>query len=173
MYIKMIGGLALIGLTSAIGFIKAGELNERVRKLQNFKRMIIFLQGELRFHRSVLSEAFENVGEKMEPPFSEFLKTMAEELEERENDGFESVWEKNSDILLCEDGFRKEDKILLEILKSGLGYLDLTMQTETLNAAVIRTEEAIAESQEQLKTKGKLYQTMGVTIGALLTLLII
>ena len=173
MYIKMIGGLALIGLTSAIGFMKAGELNERVRKLQDFKRMIVFLQGELRFHRSVLSEAFENVAEKMEHPFSEFLKTMAEEMEERENDGFEDIWKKNSGILLCEDGFRKEDKILLEILKSGLGYLDLAMQTETLNAAVIRTEEVILEAQEQLKTKGKLYQTMGVTIGALLTLLFI
>lgn len=173
MYIKMMGGLVLIGLTSAIGFIKAGELNERVKKLQSFKCMIIFLEGELRFHRAVLSEAFENVGEKLEHPFSGFLKTMAEEMEGRASDGFEDVWEKNSGILLCEEGFRKEDKILLEILKSGLGYLDLTMQTETLNVAVIRTEEAIAESQEQSKTKGKLYQTMGVTIGALLTLLII
>lgn len=173
MYIKIAGSMILTGIGAMIGFSKAGELNERVRMLQGLKKMINFLQGELRFHRAALSEAFENVGERMEAPFSGFLQRMAHQIEAKELGDFEKVWEENAGQLLAAEGFRSEDEMLLDLLKSGLGYLDLAMQTETLNLAMIRTEEAIAEAKEESKTKGKLYQTMGVTIGALLSLMII
>ena len=58
MYIKAIGGLFFLSSAAAIGFLKAEELKERVKQLHELKRMIMFLQGELRFHRAELSEAF-------------------------------------------------------------------------------------------------------------------
>lgn len=173
MYIKLIGSLFLLGSASAIGFLKAEELNERVKVLQELKRMMSLLLGELRFHRAVLSEAFENAGERTADPLKSFLKNLAEQLEGGRNCDFETVWEQNAKQLLEAEGFCREDEALLDLLKTGLGYLDLTMQTETLNVAMLRTEEAIAEAKEQKKIKGRLYQTMGVTVGALLTLLII
>ena len=39
--------------------------------------------------------------------------------------------------------------------------------------AILQTEDSIHQAKEQQARKGKLYQTMGVTIGALLVLLII
>ena len=45
MYIKMIGSLFLMTSAAAIGFLKADELNERVRRLKELKRMMILLQG--------------------------------------------------------------------------------------------------------------------------------
>lgn len=173
MYIKIIGSLFLMSSAAAIGFLKADELNERVKRLNELKRMMILLQGELRFHRASLSEAFENVSERVEEPFSGFLKETACKLERRESGGFDEVWKEMSGKLLCGEGFQKEDEQLFEILRSSLGYLDLTMQTETLNLAIIQTEDAIRSARKQQEAKGKLYQTMGVTVGALLTLLII
>lgn len=173
MYIKIIGGLFLLSSATAIGFLKAEELNERVKRLQELKRVIMILQGELRFHRAELSEAFENVAERVEAPFESFLYKMAKELEQGNSGGYSVVWRENSKKLLKSEGFLKEDALLLELLGNSLGYLDLTMQTENLNLALIRTEEAIEHAKEQQKSKGKLYQTMGVTVGALLTLLMI
>lgn len=173
MYIKIIGCLFLMSSAAAIGFLKAEELKERVKKLQELKRMIMLLQGEMRFHRAALSEAFENVSVRVEEPFSSFLNETARRLEQRESGGFDVVWKEMSGKLLREEGFLKEDGELLELLRSSLGFLDLSMQTETLNLAIIRTEESIELAKKQLEAKGKLYQTMGVTVGALLTLLII
>ena len=173
MYIKIIGGLFLLSSAAAIGFLKAEELKERVNRLQELKRMILFLQGELRFHRAELSEAFQNVSERVEEPFKSFLQETTKQLEQRELGGFEAVWHYNQKILLRAEGFLKEDAQLLELLGSSLGYLDLTMQTENLNLTLMRTEDAIADARKQQESKGKLYQTMGVTVGALLTLLII
>ena len=173
MYIKIIGGLFLMSSAAAIGFLKAEELNERVRRLQELKRLMVLLQGELRFHRAELSEAFGNLAARMEEPFQGFLRETAEQLEQRKIGGLEMVWQENTKRLLLSEGFSKEDAQLLELLGSSLGYLDLTMQTEHLNLAILRTEETIGQAKRQQETKGRLYQTMGVTAGALLTLLVI
>lgn len=173
MYLKVIGSVFLIFSAAAIGFVKAEELKCRVERMEEMKRMMILLQGELRFCRAVLSEAFENVSERVEEPFSGFLSVMAKMLEQRENGRFEQIFQEQTKILLQEKGFLQEDRHLLDVLQKGLGYLDLTMQTETLNLVIRETEETVQQAKEQLQIKGKLYRTMGVTLGALLTLLII
>lgn len=173
MYIKIIGGIVLIGSSAAIGYLKAEELTTRVKMLTEWKRMLVLLQGELRFHRATLSESFENVADRVKQPIRDFLRQTAGKINAMDQGGFEKVWSETGKQLLLKDGFLKEDGQLLETLKSSLGYLDLTMQTETLNLAILQTEDAIQYAKEQQKVKGKLYQTMGVTVGAILTLLII
>ena len=173
MYIKLIGGLFLIGSAAAVGFIKAEELQVRVRILLELKRMIGFLQGELRFHKASLAEAFEAVSDRTSEPFAGFLKELARKIETKDFRGFEEIWKEQVERLLKEDGFQKEDRYLLETLGNGLGYLDLKMQTENLNLVMLQTEEAVRLAKEMQQVKGKMYQTLGVTAGVFLTLLII
>ncbi len=173
MYIKIIGALFLMSSAAAIGFLKAEELEERVKKLQEMKRMMLLLQGELRFYRAELTDAFEHVSEKAAEPFSGFLRDTAQRLKQHEAGGFEKIWQESIETISDKQGLLEEDLELLKILGSSFGYLDLAMQTETLNLGILRTEEAIRQAKEEREKKGKLYQTMGVTAGALLTLLII
>ena len=104
MYIKIVGSLFLLGSAASIGFIKSEELTERVKKLQEMKRMMILLQGELRFHRAALSEAFENVAERVKEPFGSFLKETGKRLECKEGAGFDEIWEETSAKLLMMEG---------------------------------------------------------------------
>ena len=173
MYLKIIGSLFLMTSAALIGFLKAEELRTRVKMLQEMKRMMLLLQGEFRFHKAELSEAFLGVSERAGEPFSEFLFGISKKIESRNAGGFEGIFHEESEKLLEAEGFCKEDLHLLELLQNSLGYLDLTMQTETLNQAVMQTEEAIEQAKKQFEIKGRLYRTMGVTVGALLTLIII
>ena len=84
MYLKIIGSLFVLGSAALIGFLKAENLNRRVQYLQELKRMAVFLQGELRYHRSTLAEAFENVSERINEPFGSFLKELAEKYNQME-----------------------------------------------------------------------------------------
>ena len=120
-----------------------------------------------------LEEAFEAVAERMGSPFQEFLQELAEKLGKKEIKGFEEIWKEQVDSLLKEDGFQKEDRYLFQMVGNGLGYLDLNMQIENLNLAMLQTEEALKIAKEVQKVRGKLYQTLGVTAGMFLTLLII
>lgn len=173
MYLKMIGCLFIMASTVGIGYEKSEELAERVRKLEEFKSMMLFLQGELRFHHAALAEGFENVSERVSEPLKSFLKNNAERLEEREETNFIRIWQEETTRLLANSGFRKEDKTLFDDLQRSLGYLDLELQTETLNETIFRTAEVISRAKEEQRMKGRLYRTMGVTAGAVLTLLII
>lgn len=173
MYLKIIGSLFLLTSAASIGYLKAENLNERVKVLKEFKRMMLCLQGELRFHRAVLWEAFENVSKRVGKPFSSYLKEISCRMESKKYESFELLWEETSQLLLRKEGFAKEDRQLFELLGASLGHLDITMQSDSLNLAILQTDEHIERAKEQLQKKGKLYQTMGITIGAFLVLLII
>ena len=83
------------------------------------------------------------------------------------------AWEEASGYLLQQAELLKVDLPLLEILGNSLGYLDITMQIEYLNFTVLQIEDVLNLAKEQWMVKGKLYRTMGVSVGALLVLLII
>ena len=173
MCLKILGSIFLIASAATIGCMKADELRQRVKSLNELKRSMILLQGELRFHRATLSEAFENISGRVKYPFDKYFEEISKALETENSVGFLSLWSEMSEKIISDAGLKKEDKALLELLGGSLGFLDITMQIENLNLTILQTEDAISSAKEQLTVKGKLYQTMGVTVGAFLTLLII
>ena len=83
------------------------------------------------------------------------------------------AWEETCSHLLQKAELLKEDRILFEILGNSLGYLDITMQIEHLNFTILQIEDVLNLAKGQWMVKGKLYRTMGISVGALLVLLII
>lgn len=173
MYLKIIGCLFIMASAAGIGFLKAEELAERVRRLEDLKSMMLLLQGELRFHHASLAEGFENVAERVREPLKTFLTEKAERLGHRSGASFGEIWKEGTQTLLETTGFRAADAELLDNLQRSLGYLDLELQTEALNQTIFRTGEAVLAAKEEQKAKSRLYRTMGVTAGAILALLII
>ena len=173
MYIKFAGCLLLIGGTTLAGFRKAEELKERVEKLEMLKRMMVMMQGEFRFRHATLSEVLENVSGKMSQPFGNIFGRIAKQLEERNHEGFQKIWEDGTLALLQCGGIQTSEQRIFELLGNGLGYLDLETQIDTLQLAVLQMEEKIEEAKEQRDREGKLYRTMGMTLGALFVLLVV
>ena len=173
MYIKIGGSLCILLVAAAVGFFKAEQLGIRVKRLMELKRMMILLQGELRFHRATLSEAFAGAAERLEEPFRSMLEKLSQQMELQNSPDFSILWQNMVKELFQMGGFLPEDEGLFQSLHNGLGYLDLTMQTETLHHAVLQTEEAIETAKKQQEIKGKLYRTIGVTAGAFIVLLVI
>jgi len=62
--------------------------------------------------------------------------------------------------------------ILLRLGK-GFGELDKKMQLMQLTVAEEEMKELLQEAQEEKRTKGKLYQTLGVCMGIMSVILII
>lgn len=172
MYLKLIEGACLFALSTAFGLMKSEKLKERTRMLGELKKMTVFLQGELRFHRSVLSEALESISSRAAYPLDGFLKEVSEKLEKKEA-GFEEVWTESVEKLFLKETLWKEDRSLFLMLGNSLGYLDVAMQLEHLNLVILQVEESLKQAKEQQEIKGKLYRTMGAAAGAFFVLLII
>lgn len=173
MYLKIIVCIWILAAFSMMGFAKARALDMRVTRLCQWKKVIVLVQGELRFHRATLWECFGEVSERTEEPFLSFFQNISKRLQKKEEGGFWNVWEDESGKLQKNGGFPREDADLLNVFGSGLGHLDLTMQMNQIELAILQTEDRIRLAKEQKEQKGKLYQTMGVTVGMLMVLLLI
>lgn len=173
MYIKLAGSLLVISGGMAMGILKAEELKERVEGLQNLRRLLVLLQGELRFHHTVLSEAFERVGRQMEHPYQEFLVETAERLDARDSIGFEGIWKETTEQLFQKGIFAEKDRQFWQLLGNSLCTLDLETQMDHMQLLMVQTEAELVQAKEEQRIKGSLYRTMGGVFGALLVLLII
>lgn len=172
MYLKIAECFLLFVISTALGVIKSEKLKERVRILDELKKMAVLLQGELRFHRAMLSEALENISQRLMHPLDGLLEDVSEKLEKKEA-SFEVLWKESIEKLVQKESLEKEDVPLFLMIGNSLGYLDVAMQLEHLNLVIFQVEEAIKTAKEQQQIKGKLYRTMGATAGAFLVLLII
>ena len=173
MYIKIFVCAGFLAASTMIGFTKARLLEQRVTRLCQWKRCLMLVQGSLRFHRAALWECFEEVSERAQEPFASFFGKVSERLQKKEEGGLYHIWEEQSKELIGTGNFAKEDAPLLELLGESLGHLDLPMQMDQLELVLLQTDENLRQAREQKEQKGKLYQTMGVTVGMLLVLLVI
>ncbi|MGN0334040.1 MAG: stage III sporulation protein AB [Lachnospiraceae bacterium] len=173
MYIKIIGCFLILGCCGGIGKLFAGELSERVKRLQELKRMVVNFKGELSFHHAALQEAFLRVSERVAPPYDQFLKNVSGELEKRDGRIFLEIWQEELESLIGYPGFRKSDKDLLLTLAEGIGYLDLKMQQETLELVLQQLEEMSETAAEERKRNGRFFEVLGVMAGAFLIILVI
>ena len=66
--IRLAGGFLVIGTASLFGFRAADTLEEEYRQMQDIRRIVYMLQGEIRYARSFLSEAFLAIAANQEEP---------------------------------------------------------------------------------------------------------
>ena len=70
--IRLAGGLLVIASASLFGFRAADALEEEYRQMQDLRRIVYMLQGEIRYARSFLSEAFLTIALDQEEPLCTF-----------------------------------------------------------------------------------------------------
>ena len=166
-------GITIIFLSCSGGGIWASLiLEKRKRQISTLRRAILFLNREIDYRLTPLSEAFLAVGNSCEKPWDSFFLHLGETLGKEMEEG------KDFSFLLSEaveNAIKfhpwKEDLSFLKSSLLSLGQLDKQMQLSSLKLL----EEALAEAEQKAETerqqKGKLYRTLGLCFGFLLVLM--
>ncbi len=173
MYLKIAGSILIVGCSAAIGFSFSRDLSGRISRLQEWKRLLLNLKGELGFRHASLTEAFQNVSERVHEPYAGLLQRVSERLKERDGHSYGEIWKEELENLQTAEHFCETDYRLVEELSEGLGVLDLTMQQDTLQMLLQRTEEAIEEASAEKRQKGRMYEMLGIMLGMFVVILII
>ena len=63
---KIIGGIIVIAVCTALGFEKGRELHVHLNELEELKRLFLIIQSELKITKATLSEIFLKVSKKTE-----------------------------------------------------------------------------------------------------------
>ncbi|MGI6011691.1 MAG: stage III sporulation protein AB [Ruminococcus sp.] len=171
--IMKLAGIAMIVFSCfGLGIIKSMEIQKRYRLLKEWERLLLFLEQEISYHVP-LPEAYRRVGDRTQPPFDGFLKSLARRLQNGKGESFGNILEEESRRCLGSSCLSEEDLQNISMMGQMLGFGDRQAQGVMLKRYEKELEGKLEELKEQLPGKQKLYRSLGFLGGAFLGILLL
>ena len=171
--LKLAGACLILCSAAGIGASHSGDLKRRVRELRVIKQMMYMLQGEIRYAHLPLPEAFTHVSVRLPAPFGLFLSGIADELKKADGRTLSEIWKAEEQKYIKKLHLTRTDLEQLETLGEVLGYLDTEMQLAAIRLYLEQLEQSLAEAQEQMGSRQRLYQSLGIAGGVFLVILLL
>lgn len=173
MYIKLIGSLCVIVAASGYGYSRGLEYKKRVETLDELRRIIWEIQGEIAYTRAPLEEICLRVQRRVKEPYKSWLFSLAGKLERKGNSVLGTLWKEAAKEHLDKLVLSEEDRDELMSMGEQMGYLDIRMQEEVFVRYGRNLEEKGRKLEAELEEKRKLCGCLGVMGGMALSLLLI
>lgn len=169
---KLLGILLILVSCTGLGLGQSLALSKRLQGLETLLRMTILIKGEIRFAGVSLADAFEGAAARLSGACGDFLKSVSQELKEKNGKSFASIFRECAAAYLDGLGLKKEEQRLLFSLGDYLGYLDLEMQMKQLTIYEEELSKLMEELRRELPQKKKVCQSLGILGGILLAVLV-
>lgn len=164
---KIVGSVMVIAVCTALGFEKSRELQMHLNSLEELQKLFTLLKTEIQYTKAPFGEVCLKLSKKMEGTYKDWLLYVSHQLEKRERETLHEVWKTSVYEYLKDSRLTKEE--LEELCEVGrtLGYI------ETLELYLNQLDFSIETTREELKTKKKLYQSMGIMCGIFLVIVLL
>ncbi len=169
---RMIGAILIVFASGGIGVAKGMELQKYLWELEQLRQFFWMLKSEIQYTKAPLSEAFSHIGRRMDGVQGEWLLHLAKLLEEKAGVTFFQLWRETIDCCLAKSELKRKDKEELKAIGKQMGYLDEKMQIGTIDLYLERLTFAIQKTREELITKKKLCNCLGVMGGIFLVIIL-
>lgn len=173
MFFKLIAVGMIIVFSTWVGVDKCRFYDKKIKKLENIIKFLKFLKSEIAFNnRSVI-----NIFEDMSNYKFYDLNNVMDSTSQMVKDGYHSLYEAWSVSVTNNDDLSKylnddEIRYLVDFGKQ-LGVCDLQTEISNINNYIEKFKELYDFYLSQRKDKHKLYKTIGVTSGAVVSLVLI
>lgn len=170
--VKALGLLALVVGCGLLGIYKDLLLRDRLRRLEDFYRMILKLESQISYFKEPLLTLFDRTAKKGNTEAFLFLQDCDDALREKHGE-INEIWNSSIEKQYGKAGFSPED---LEVLRYGgsfLGQTDYETQQGHFSYLKARLEERIALAQETCRVKGQMYRRIGFFGGAIAAILLL
>lgn len=171
--IKLVGALLVISSSTMLGFYFSNELKTRIHNLKELKKLLILLRGDIEFAKTPLPEAVQTLSKRHDGTFKKFLENISKQLMELKGETFASIWKQGVKEDLLHTSLAKEDYVLLDQLGESIGYLDKSMQINTLDLYLEQIDGTINELSKGVKERTHLYNSLGIMGGIFITIILL
>lgn len=170
--VKVFGAMFIVFSTSAYGFVKCRELNNRMMQLKEIEKIIFLLKGEIEFGHTPIPEAFENVAQRCQTGLKGILTDFSAKLQKGNKDLRENWKEYMEKELKSLDLSRQE---IIDFVQLGeiLGLNEWDTQIKVLSTYENGLKRDIDELSESLPSKTKVYRSLGIMCGIIITIIIV
>ncbi len=169
--VRLLGALLLSGGTTLLGFLAAARLNRRVGALRAFLGALELLERELSFRLTPMPALLAILAQRSPAPVDAFFTRCLQSMDGLGEKTLAQIWDEALVAVPMDLG--KEAGQILRELGSVLGRYDGQGQRESLNLAQIRLEQCLLAAGEERSRMGRVYRSLGLTLGALLVILLL
>lgn len=169
MILKLFGAFFILISSSAAGYYFSMKDKYRIDDLRQMKRALMLLKGEIDFSSSPLPEAFHEASLRISGPVSELMEDFSQRLCLKKGENAALMWEEVLKEKSAETYFHLEDLEIFISFGRSLGFLDRQQQMNQILMATNYIDQTETELLQKSAKNSKMYRSMGVLLGALLT----
>ena len=171
---KWIGAALILFASWGLGCWLALRWKGRLRALEELRRMVYFLKGEITYGHAALDEAMLRVGKREGGALGQIFAQAAEENAGRGGESLGEIWERAVERGKKELGvLEKEDWEQFKELGEHLGYLDVDMQERTILLYLEQLDLSIEYLRLHSRERRRLYMSLGAAGGVFLVLILL
>lgn len=150
-----------------LGCLGARKFENRVIHLDDLILILKTVQAEMEYRRDPLPILLESIGEKVNNNAGMFLVTVSNHLKDRERFSFYESWKLSISEVYEGTALKEEDKNILSQVGTQLGKTDMENQQSLFTYVFNGLDRQRTEADEERRTKGKVYRTLGIASGLL------
>ena len=162
--IRAAGAVLVVAGAAGLGTFFSSRFLLRLRLLEDLRKLVFLLKGEILYGNSSLEEAFARAGGRMNGRIGRFAERVAEGIGERQGRGFQEIWKAEMESL-ADLPLDREDREQLESFGGQLGYLDRQMQERTMLLYLEQLELAIGGLRKRKREACRLYTGLSLAGG--------
>lgn len=170
---KITGTFLVLAASTAICYRYCLRIKERYRMLEEWKKCMVILKGEIAYAKTVMPEALYYLSKNSSSPFTEFFGDVAGGLEEKTAKTFGEIWGKKCEHYFGHGVLGREDAGFLAELGSSLSIQDAGTLLQTLQLYITRLGERIEKERQQMSEKLRIYRLLGISFGITVVVVLI
>lgn len=163
--------LILICGCGGLGILKAQTYKQRLEELTDLQDMLGMIQTEMHYRKDPLPTVFGRISAYKDNRAMELLwdcsLTMKDSLD------IKQCWENSMEYAYQGSSLKKEDLAIVQDLGLQLGKSDIQGQAAMFSMMKTKLEIQIQEALKEKETKGKMYRSLGFSIGIVIAILLI
>jgi len=172
MLFRILGTLLIMAGSVGLGLYYSAKESFRVQDLLEFKKALLILSSEIEYMRSTLSEASANIAKRTGLGIGKIFENFSQLLTKSEGETAYQLWIAAMDTGKENTFLAAEDRAVLEDFGKTLGYLDKTMQKNSIEYAVTYIDEKAATLQKQSDKNTRMYRSLSIIGGLLITVVL-
>lgn len=173
-FLLKITGIAIVVFsTSSYGMLLCKDIRLRLTELKELKKIMFLLKGEIEFGKTPLLEAAKNIAIRCDTVFAMALKKLAACSDDVKKETIDRLWKKSFLGIMPQCHLTKNEKERILSLGDCMGLKDSKTQLTAIDSYMDELAHSINELEKTMPSKIKLYRSLGVMSGIVISIIMV
>lgn len=172
--LKIFGIMLVILSTSGIGIKLSDNLKYRIEELEELKKFMIMLRGEIMYNVASVSEGMKRIKSRLRTPYTHLIDKVLDELSEHNGKSFSEIWKLGVAVFEeTNNSLTKSDVDRLRGFGDDFGSPHKEIQLKSFDMYIDELEITINDARKKNSDNSKMYKSLGVLAGIVIVILIV